>query len=93
MVLLCGKPGPAQDSALQSAVAWEEILHFDWLSCGWEVVSCYPDAGEAVGRLPNYHWLLLEPRLCLQLAGGGGVGGADTDAVGRGGMPPVGAAA
>ena len=61
VVLLCGKPGPAQDSALQSAAAWEEILHFDCLARGWEVVSCYPDAGEAVGRLPNYHWLPLSP--------------------------------
>ena len=34
-----------------------------------------------------------EPRLGLRLAGGGGEGGAGTDAVGRGGMPPVGAAA
>ena len=34
-----------------------------------------------------------EPRVGLRLAGGGVVGGVDTDAVGRGGMPPVGAAA
>ena len=34
-----------------------------------------------------------EPRVGLRLAGGGGAGSVDTDAVGGGGMSPVGAAA
>ena len=61
VVLLWSKPGSAQDSVSQGTAAWEAILHFDWLSRGWEVLSGYPDAGEAVEWPPNCYWLLLSP--------------------------------
>ena len=56
--------------------------------CVW-LLGCPGGCGAAAELLLD----AAEPRLSLRPAGGGGVDAAGKDAVGRGGMPPVGAAA